>query len=60
VSLTPLKNFSTVSLTPVNNFSAVSLTPAINFWLFGYFCPVSTTLWKNVIAGVVDTGNNLY
>jgi hypothetical protein len=54
------KNLSAVSLTPVNDFSAVSLTPAINFWLLGYFWPVSTTPGKNVIAGVVDTGDKLY
>jgi hypothetical protein len=60
VSLTQPKNLSTVSLTPVKNFSAVSLTPAINFGLLGYFLPVSTTPGKNVIAGVNDTGDNLY
>jgi hypothetical protein len=49
-----------VLLTPVNSFSAVLLTPAINFRPFGYFSPVSTTPGKNVIAGVVDTGDKLF
>ncbi len=60
MSLTPPKNLSTVSLTPVNNFSAVSLIPAINFRLFGYFWPVSKTPGKNVITGVIDTGDKLF
>jgi hypothetical protein len=58
VLLTPPKNLLAVSLTPLNIFSAASTTPAINFTLFGYLWPVSTTPGKNVIAGVVFTGDN--
>ncbi len=58
MSVTPPKNLSAVSLTPVKNFS--SLTLAINFRLFGYFWPLSTTLGKNVITGVIDTGGKLF
>jgi hypothetical protein len=60
VSLTPLKNLSTVSLILVNRFSAVLLTLAINFWLFGYFWLVSTTLGSNFIAGINATAEKLF
>jgi hypothetical protein len=44
----------------VNSFSAVSTTPPNSFRLFGYILPVSTTPGKNLIAGVIDTGDKLF
>jgi hypothetical protein len=60
VSLTPPKNLSAVSTTPLNKFLVVSLTLAINFRPVGYFWLVSMTPGKNIIAGVIDTGDKLF
>ncbi len=43
-------------LTPVSNNTAL----AINFRFFCYLWPVSTTLGKNVIASVNDTGGKFF
>jgi hypothetical protein len=59
VLLTPAKNLLAVLLTPVNSFLAVPLTLVINFRFFGYLWTVSTTPGKNVITGVVITGNTV-
>ncbi len=40
--------------------SLVSVSPVINFKLFGYFWPVSTTPWKNVIESVNNTADKLF
>ncbi len=39
--------------------TVLSLISTINFRLFDYFWPVSTAPGKNVITGVVDTGDKL-